>query len=62
MSPLDDLRALVVARRYLDEEIKRLTEQAVTENVSRSELAYLLGISRATLYRRYSLTDGTGTP
>lgn len=62
MSPLDELRSLVVARRYLDGEIGRLTELALAENASRSALAYLLGISRATLYRRYSLSDGTGRP
>ena len=62
MSALDDLRALVVTRKYLDGEINRLAEVALAENASRSSLAYLLGISRATLYRRYSLSDSTDTP
>jgi len=53
MMALEELKALVLARRLLDGEVERAAERALVEGESRSEVARCLGISRAGLYRRF---------
>jgi len=57
VSALDDLRALVRARELLDSEIGRLAKEATAQGESRSALARVLGVSRATFYRRLASED-----
>lgn len=51
MTALEELRALVHARTVLDRQIEEVAVRAVTENLSRTAIAYAMGISRAQLYR-----------
>jgi DNA invertase Pin-like site-specific DNA recombinase len=53
MSSLDDLRSLVDAQRIIDAQIRKLAIDALREGASRSTVAYILGISRASLYRHF---------
>jgi len=50
---LEELRSLVLARKLLDREIAEATEQALVIGEPRTSVAYVLGISRASLYRQF---------
>ena len=53
VSALDDLRGLVDAQRIIDAQVRRLAVEALREGASRSTVAYILGMSRASLYRHF---------
>jgi DNA invertase Pin-like site-specific DNA recombinase len=50
---LEQLQAMVLARRVLHLEVDRLVERALEEGEDRTAVARVLGISRASVYRRY---------
>jgi hypothetical protein len=49
---LERLRALVLARQLVDEQIAALVSECWDRGISRYTLAALLGVSRSNLYRR----------
>ena len=53
MNPIDELRALVVGRRVLEARILEVATGALKEGADRTSVAFALGISRASLYRRF---------
>jgi transposase-like protein len=57
MSAIDDLRAWARLRIQIETELDRLAVEALEEGANRSAVALALGISRASLYRRFELRD-----
>ena len=53
MTPLEELQALIHARSVLDAEVQAAAARALAGGAHRSAVAFALGISRASLYRRY---------
>jgi len=57
MTALDEIRALVRARAAIDAELQATTERALNEGLNRSGVALALGISRASLYRQFGISE-----
>jgi hypothetical protein len=55
MTPLEELRALVHVRGVLEAEIEDAVRRALDAGVDRSSVAFVLGISRASLYRHFGV-------
>ena len=53
VTKLEQVAALVLARRVLHLQVDELVQQALMEGEDRTALARVLGISRASLYRQY---------
>jgi DNA invertase Pin-like site-specific DNA recombinase len=53
MNPVDELRALVMGRGVLEARIAEVATDALKSGVDRTSVAFALGISRASLYRRF---------
>jgi len=54
MNPVDELRALVLGRAVLDARILEVATGALRQGADRTSVAFALGISRASLYRRFA--------
>ena len=50
---LDEVRGLVAARTLIDNALEQKIADCVAADLDRSMLAYVLGVDRSTLYRRY---------
>lgn len=51
---LDDLRALCRVRAEVERQVDQVAECALRSGADRSTVAYILGISRSHLYRKYT--------
>jgi hypothetical protein len=54
---LDEVRAIVAARTFMDDALRKAVKECIAADVDRSMLAHLLGVDRSTLYRRYVWAD-----
>ena len=61
MNPLDEIRALHLARQLADDALAEAVRAWIANGNERSLLADALGIDRTTLYRRYVWTSGRPT-
>lgn len=50
---LDEVRGLVAARSLVDDALAASVRECIAAGVDRSAVAFLLGIDRSTLYRRF---------
>jgi hypothetical protein len=53
VNPVDELRALAVGRAVLEARIFEVATGALKQGADRTSVAFALGISRASLYRRF---------
>jgi hypothetical protein len=56
MNRLEEVRALVMARRLADDALADAVREWIADGLDRAALADELGIDRTTLYRRYVWT------
>ena len=60
MNPVDELRALVLGRAVLEARILEVATSALRQGADRTSVAFALGISRASLYRRFEMSSCAG--
>jgi transposase len=61
MTPLEQVRALVLARSVLDRELEHAVQSALVAGERATALAAVLGISRSSVYRQFDVRSEEGT-